>query len=74
MRPPTIWAAEELERDRAKAIEEFRTERLLEPIEFYSQAFDEFQGVVEELLETTLDLANLDSTALEVLCDQRLAP
>ncbi|HEX2610808.1 MAG TPA: XamI family restriction endonuclease [Gemmatimonadales bacterium] len=44
-----------------------------EPLEQYLNAFDDYQGVVEELLETTVDLTQLNDTALEVLCDSRLA-
>ena len=73
MIPPPAWTSEELRRDRLIAIEAFRTERMLEPLEQYLNAFDEFQGVVEELLEATVDLTQLDTTALEVLCDKRLA-
>jgi hypothetical protein len=72
IRPP-VWTSQELEQDRLVAVEAFRTERMLEPLEQYLNAFDEFQGVVEELLETTVDLSQLDSTALEILCDKRLS-
>jgi hypothetical protein len=70
---PPVWTREELERDRLIAVEAFRTERMHEPLEQYLNAFDDVQGVIEELLETTVDLTQLDSTALEVLEDKRLA-
>lgn len=73
MIPTPVWKSEELERDRLIAIEVFRNERMLEPLEQYLNAFDEFQGVVEELLETSVDLTQLDSVALEVLSDKQLA-
>jgi hypothetical protein len=73
MIPPPVWTSDELARDSRIATDAFRTERILEPLEQYLSAFDEFQGVVEDLLETTIDLTQLDSTALEVLCDKRLA-
>jgi hypothetical protein len=73
MIPAPSWTPAELERDRLIAIEAFRTERMLEPLEQYLTAFDEFQGVVEELLETTVDLTHLDAAALDVLVDKRLA-
>ena len=38
-----------------------------EPLEDYLEAFDECQGYIEELLETTVDLAQLEGQALEVL-------
>jgi hypothetical protein len=43
-----------------------------EPLEDYLEAFDEYQGHVEELLETTVDLSCLESTALDVLTDPGL--
>jgi XamI restriction endonuclease len=73
MTRPPVWTAEELQRDRLIATEAFRKERMLEPLEQYLEAFDEFHSVVEDLLETTVDLTRLDATALEVLCDERLA-
>lgn len=73
MIPPPVWTSEELKRDLLIAVEAFRTERIQEPLEQYHNAFDDFQGVVEELLETTVDLTALEDTALEVLCDKRLA-
>ncbi len=69
---PPVWTSEQFESDRLKAITIFRRERIEEPLEDYLEAFDEYQGYVEELLETTVDLARLDSTALEVLTDQKL--
>jgi hypothetical protein len=73
MIPPPIWTSEELGCERLVAIENFRKERMQEPLEQYLNAFDDYQGVVEELLETTVDLTQLNDTALEVLCDSRLA-
>ena len=68
-----VWRAAELESDRIAAIAAFRRERMLEPLDQYLAAFDEFQGVVEDLLEATIDLTELEGAALDVLCDQRLA-
>jgi hypothetical protein len=45
---------------------------MAEPLEIYLEAFDDYQGVVEDLLETTVDLTDLDATALEVLKDPKL--
>jgi hypothetical protein len=36
------------------------------------EAFDQYQGVVEELLETTIDLSTLDESGLSVLTDPKL--
>jgi hypothetical protein len=69
---PPVWTREQLEIDRLKAIELFRKERMEEPLEDYLEAFDEYQGHIEELLETMVDLSQLESTALDVLTDPHL--
>lgn len=69
---PPLWTKEQLEVDRVKAISLFRTERMDEPLEDYNRAFDLYQGRVEEFLEATLDLAELQTRALEVLTDPNL--
>ena len=69
---PPAWTSEQLDTERLKAITIFRKERLDEPLEDYLEAFDEYQGYVEDLLETTVDLAQLNTAALEVLADPRL--
>ncbi len=73
MIPAPACTREDLERDRLIAIKAFRAERLLEPIEQYRNAFDDFLGVVDELLKKTGDLTQLDSKALDILVDKRLA-
>ena len=69
---PPIWTDDQLEADRSKAIAAFSRERLEEPLEDYLEAFDEYQGHIEVVLETTVDLTELDTTALDVLGDPRL--
>ena len=69
---PPLWTKEQLETDRLSAVGPFRKERMEEPLEDYLVAFDAYQGYVEELLETTVDLSQLESTALEVLTDPHL--
>lgn len=69
---PPLWTSDELEADRMNAIGLFRKERMEEPLEDYLEGFDEYQGYIEELLETTVDLSRLDNTALEVLTDPHL--
>lgn len=69
---PPLWTPEQLEANRQKAISIFRKERMEEPLEDYLEAFDEYQGYIEELLETTVDLSQLDNTAVEVLTDPHL--
>ncbi len=43
-----------------------------EPLEDYLEAFDEYQGHVEELLETTVDLAQFSDHAFEIVTNPRL--
>ena len=69
---PPLWSKEQLDEDRHKAIAVFRKERLEEPLEDYLEAFDQYQGHVEEFLETTVDLSQLDTQALEVLTQPKL--
>ncbi len=69
---PPRWTEVELEADRQRAIEEFRRGRMEEPLEAYLQAFDVSQSSFEDLLETTVDLAELSDHALAILTDARL--
>lgn len=69
---PPVWTSEQLDTERAKSSAAFSKERLEEPLEDYLEAFDTYQGYVEEVLEATVDLSELDSAALDVLCDPRL--
>lgn len=69
---PPRWTAAELEADLQKATALFRNERMEEPLEAYVEHFDQYRGHVEELLETTVDLTDLDDTALEVLTKPNL--
>ncbi len=43
-----------------------------EPLEEYLEVFDEYQGKIEELLETTVDLTTLEDHALSILSDRKL--
>ena len=51
---PPQWNASELERDRTRAIEIFRKERVEEPLETYGEAFDRRQAQFGDLLEIQL--------------------
>ncbi|CAB3695880.1 hypothetical protein LMG26690_02360 [Achromobacter animicus] len=72
MTQPPVWTSEQLELKRAQAIEIFRRRRMEEPLEQYVAHFDEYQGVVEELLESTVDLTDLDGSLVDVLTTPRL--
>jgi hypothetical protein len=72
MIPPPRWSAEDLDKNSARATEIFRRERLEEPLEDYLEAFDEYQANVEDMFETTIDLTDLDETAIQFLTDPKL--
>lgn len=69
---PPIWTDAELDQSRRAAIEVFRKLRMEEPLEEYLEAFDGYQGVVEELLESTVDLKQLDTQLIEVVTNEEL--
>jgi hypothetical protein len=50
----------------------FRQERLREPLEAYLEAFERYQGFVENLLKTSVDLTELEKTAVDILTDPQL--
>ncbi len=72
MIPPPLWTAEEFERELKQAIAVFQNVRLEEPLERYLEEFDRYQGVFEDLLETTVDLVALHRNALQVLTNKKL--
>ena len=66
------WSEEELHLGLDKAKDLFREERLQESLEAYTEAFDQYQGAIEDLLETSIDLAQLDQTVMAVLTSPAL--
>ncbi len=66
---PPRWSDAELEYDAQFSIESFRDERIKEPLELYLEAFDKYRGVMEDLLEMTVDLSKLNELAVDVLTD-----
>jgi len=58
------WNEEELRQRQRQAIEAFRKERLEEPVDFYSSAFDKSHETVAELLAQTLDLSDFRAERL----------
>jgi hypothetical protein len=70
--PPPRWREADLEAARQTAIEAFRSERMQEPLEAYLEAFDEYRGAVEDLLEATVDLTQLSESTEQVLTDPAL--
>ena len=69
---PPRWNEEQLRTECDRAQEIFRQERIQEPLEDYLEAFDQYQGVVEELLETTIDLSTLDEAGVSILTEPAL--
>jgi XamI restriction endonuclease len=66
---PPRWTTEQLEVDRRAAISLFRDERMKEPLEKYLESFDHFSGVIEDLLELTVDLSEIAERGEDVLTD-----
>lgn len=71
MKAPPVWTEEELEASRQRSEEHFREGRHTEPLELYLDLFDDYQGIVEEVLEQTVDLAQLRTEALDLVSDKR---
>lgn len=67
--PRTVWNAGELEADRRESEESFRRERMLEPLEEYLGQFDKVQDVLDDPIESTVDLSQLEDQALAILTD-----
>ena len=70
--PPIRWTSEQLQADRTTAIATFRRQRLEEPVETYGELFDEERAVIEDLLESTVDLSQLSEETLAILSDRDL--
>jgi len=71
MRQPPSWRRDVLDQERRRSEEHFREHRHTEPLEVYLTLFDEYQGVVEEVMEETVDLAELDTCVLAIMADTR---
>ena len=68
---PPKWSKNDFEADIRRSVDQFRRERIQEPLEAYLQEFEEYQGVFEDLLEATVDLTLLQQEALAVLGDKK---
>ena len=66
LKPPPTWSDQELETASTRAEEHFREGRHTEPLERYLELFDEYRGVVEEVLEQTVDLSQVRTQALSL--------
>lgn len=71
MKLPPAWSTNDLEREAQRSEEHFRDHRHTEPLEIYLDLFDQYQGIVEEVMEETVDLRQLKEHALPILSDSR---
>ncbi len=69
MNLPPVWSRDDLDRERLRAEAHFCDSRDLEPLEVYLELFDKYRGVVEEVMEETVDLRDLDKVALALMSD-----
>lgn len=69
--PPT-WDSARLRADADRATAEFREARTTEPLEEYLERFEDCRDAFDELLEQTVDLAQLGDHAVAILTDKRL--
>jgi XamI restriction endonuclease len=69
---PPRWTREQFNGDREKAVAIFREQRMQEPLEKYLKDFDDVRAAVEELLEMTVNLTQLNDAAANVLTDPAL--
>ncbi|MBA3769166.1 MAG: XamI family restriction endonuclease [Blastocatellia bacterium] len=63
----SLWTPEQFAEDLAESKAIFRRERLEEPLEAYSEAFEIVRDAVENLIEETVDLSQLEEKALGLL-------
>lgn len=69
---PPRWTNEQFDADIETAIEQFREERLQEPLEQYLGTFDTYRSTVENLIEGSVDLTNLQAEASQFLTQDDL--
>jgi len=72
MTDPPRWTTDQLTQQATAATELFRKARMEEPLEEYLEAFDKYQGFLEDLLETTVDLTQLEGQVTEVVTNPDL--
>lgn len=64
---PPRWQIEQLTSDSATAVEIFRLSRESEPLELYLELYEQSRSDVEDVLEMSVDLANLNEQAPLIL-------
>jgi len=69
---PPRWSDAQLDEARRRAIEDFRRERLQEPLAAYQAWLTQSRATMQKLLARTDDLANIAGCAVEILSDREL--
>ncbi|CAD6015883.1 XamI family restriction endonuclease [Agreia sp. COWG] len=65
------WSEDQLRAGSRTAIDIFREERLIEPLEKYLEIFDDYRAAVENLIEGTVDLSQLSAQAVEYVANEK---
>jgi XamI-like restriction endonuclease len=70
--PPPRWSDAQLDEARQRAIDDFRRERLQEPLAAYQAWLTQSRATMQNLLVRTNDLANIAEHAVVILSDRDL--
>lgn len=70
--PSKVCTPEELEADRQESMAHFRRQRMQEPLEEYLGHFEQAKDILDELIESTVDLSQLQERALEIIVNKNL--
>lgn len=71
-KPLPVWSAYELDTQRSASREVFRRQRIEEPVEEYTDLFEEAWQDVSEVLELTVDLTSIDPVIKQLVRKKRL--
>jgi len=69
---PPRWTETELQMDSQTALDVFRHERVLEPLELYGEEFEKCQSLLEDLLEGSIDLTGIEDDSLTIVSDREI--
>jgi hypothetical protein len=67
---PTVWTEAQLDDDRRVAENQFREQRMQEPLAQYLDTFDAIQRVVTDVMAATGDLTRLRERALDIILNR----
>lgn len=68
---PPPWTAAALDKARQQSEDYFRQGRHTEPLDLYLEYFDEYQGLIEEVMEETVDLSQIHGNLISLFSDTR---